>query len=246
MAGPGRSPGLPEADGGVDGPCRRERLHSPAGGSHRPLREAAGRAGSRESRCSTRRRCPSPDPVWVSWSRATRDARPRSKAILTIRPALARRIYLPRRPFWVCTIPDRSQVLTHLGEIRPFRSIRHRRSGRSSRPSRVRRALGIRVLSETVSSPTLGAQIDEFLGRFPRAKWVQWEPFGRHNVREGSRLAFGEYVDPEVLAREGGRHSVARRRLPLYGQRRAHAFPCLRFPSATGRRPHATQSPLLG
>ena len=31
--------------------------------------------------------------------------------------------------------------------------------------------------------------------RFPRAKWVQWEPFGRHNVREGSRLAFGEYVD---------------------------------------------------
>jgi MoCo/4Fe-4S cofactor protein with predicted Tat translocation signal len=90
--------------------------------------------------------------------------------------------------------PDRSQVLTHLGEIRPFEAF----------AAAIRQVLdaqqgsqgsGIRVLSETVSSPTLGGQIDEFLRRFPRAKWVQWEPFGRHNVREGSRLAFGEYVD---------------------------------------------------
>ncbi len=90
--------------------------------------------------------------------------------------------------------PDRSQVLTHLGEIRPFEAF----------SAAIRQVLaaqegsqgaGIRVLSETVASPTLGAQIDEFLGRFPRAKWVQWEPFGRHNAREGSRLAFGEYVD---------------------------------------------------
>jgi MoCo/4Fe-4S cofactor protein with predicted Tat translocation signal len=90
--------------------------------------------------------------------------------------------------------PDRSQVLTHLGEIRPFEAF----------AAAIRQVLdaqqgsqgsGIRVLSETVSSPTLGAQIDEFMRRFPQAKWVQWEPFGRHNVREGSRLAFGEYVD---------------------------------------------------
>jgi molybdopterin-containing oxidoreductase family iron-sulfur binding subunit len=90
--------------------------------------------------------------------------------------------------------PDRAQVLTHLGEIRPFDAF----------ASAIRQVLtaqqatqgsGIRVLSETVASPSLGAQIDEFLGRFPRAKWVQWEPFGRHNVREGSRQAFGEYVD---------------------------------------------------
>jgi len=90
--------------------------------------------------------------------------------------------------------PDRSQVLTHVGDIRPFEAF----------AAAIRQVLaaqegsqgaGIRVLSETVASPTLGAQIDEFLGRFPKAKWVQWEPFGRHNVREGSRLAFGEYVD---------------------------------------------------
>ncbi len=59
------------------------------------------------------------------------------------------------------------------------------------------RGAGIRILSETVTSPTLDAQIDELLGRLPQAKWMQWEPFGRHNAREGSRLAFGEYVDPQ-------------------------------------------------
>ena len=59
--------------------------------------------------------------------------------------------------------PDRSQVLTHLGEIRPFEAF----------AAAIRQVLdaqqgsqgaGIRVLSETVASPTLGSQIDEFLG----------------------------------------------------------------------------------
>jgi MoCo/4Fe-4S cofactor protein with predicted Tat translocation signal len=91
--------------------------------------------------------------------------------------------------------PDRSQAITHLGEIRTFeafvaalRDVLNAQKGPSA-------GSGIRILSETVTSPTLNAQIDELLGRFPQAKWVQWEPFGRHNAREGSRLAFGEYVD---------------------------------------------------
>jgi molybdopterin-containing oxidoreductase family iron-sulfur binding subunit len=92
--------------------------------------------------------------------------------------------------------PDRSQTITHLGEIRSFDSF-----GAAMRPvleaQLASQGSGIRILTETVASPTLGAQIQELLGRFPRAKWVQWEPFGRHNVREGSRLAFGEYVDAQ-------------------------------------------------
>ena len=39
--------------------------------------------------------------------------------------------------------------------------------------------------------------MQEFQARFPRAKWIQWEPLGPHNAREGSRLAFGEYVDAQ-------------------------------------------------
>jgi len=92
--------------------------------------------------------------------------------------------------------PDRSQTITHLGEIRPFESfVVALRSVLAAQKDA--QGAGIRILSETIASPTLGAQAEELLGRFPRAKWVQWEPFGRHSAREGSRLAFGEYVDAQ-------------------------------------------------
>jgi MoCo/4Fe-4S cofactor protein with predicted Tat translocation signal len=92
--------------------------------------------------------------------------------------------------------PDRSQTITHLGEIRAFEAF-VAAMGEVVAAQQSQRGSGLRILSETVTSPTLNAQIDEFLGRFPQAKWMQWEPFGRHNAREGSRLAFGEYVDPQ-------------------------------------------------
>jgi molybdopterin-containing oxidoreductase family iron-sulfur binding subunit len=92
--------------------------------------------------------------------------------------------------------PDRSQTITHLGEIRTFEAfVAALREVLAAQQSP--RGSGMRILSETVTSPTLNAQIDELIGRFPQAKWVQWEPFGRHNAREGSRLAFGEYVDAQ-------------------------------------------------
>jgi molybdopterin-containing oxidoreductase family iron-sulfur binding subunit len=56
---------------------------------------------------------------------------------------------------------------------------------------------GVRILSQTITSPTLGAQLEAFLARYPEAKWHQYEPVGRHSVREGSRLAFGQYVDTQ-------------------------------------------------
>jgi molybdopterin-containing oxidoreductase family iron-sulfur binding subunit len=92
--------------------------------------------------------------------------------------------------------PDRSQTITHLGEIRSFDSFA---AGMRTllEAQQASRGAGVRILTETVASPTLGAQMQDFLNRFPQAKWVQWEPFGRHNAREGSRLAFGEYADPQ-------------------------------------------------
>ena len=92
--------------------------------------------------------------------------------------------------------PDRSTTITHLGEIRPFDAfVTALRSVLAAQ--RESQGVGVRIISETLSSPTLAAQAEEFLERFPQAKWVQWEPFGRHNAREGSRLAFGEYVDAQ-------------------------------------------------
>jgi molybdopterin-containing oxidoreductase family iron-sulfur binding subunit len=92
--------------------------------------------------------------------------------------------------------PDRSQTLTNLGEIRPFGTFTGAAQSMlaGQRPSQ---GVGIRILTETVASPTLAAQLRGVLAQYPRAKWVQWEPVGRHNAREGSRLAFGEYADTQ-------------------------------------------------
>src|SRR5689334_2622019 len=92
--------------------------------------------------------------------------------------------------------PDRSQTITNLGEIRSFgvfaEAVRAELSAQQST-----QGVGVRILTDTVASPTLSAQMQDFLARFPQAKWVQWEPVGRHNAREGSRLAFGDYVDAQ-------------------------------------------------
>ncbi len=118
--------------------------------------------------------------------------------------------------------PDRSTTLTNLGEIRPFSAFVLRVRGMLS-AQQAKQGSGLRILTETVASPTLAAQIQAVLTQFPQAKWVQWEPSGRHNAREGSRLAFGEYVDAQYAHREGRRHPLARRRLHVHRRRRPQA-----------------------
>jgi len=54
---------------------------------------------------------------------------------------------------------------------------------------------GVRLLTRTVTSPTLASQIKAFLESYPAAQWHQYEPAGRDSVRMGAKLAFGDYVD---------------------------------------------------
>ncbi|MEP7117153.1 MAG: TAT-variant-translocated molybdopterin oxidoreductase, partial [Acidobacteriota bacterium] len=91
--------------------------------------------------------------------------------------------------------PDRSNTITELGEIRTWASFVGAMRGALSAQTSTKGA-GLRILTETVNSPTLAAQIHEIVGQFPEAKWIQWEPTTRDNVRGGTRLAFGEYVEP--------------------------------------------------
>ncbi|MCU0495520.1 MAG: TAT-variant-translocated molybdopterin oxidoreductase, partial [Chloroflexaceae bacterium] len=55
---------------------------------------------------------------------------------------------------------------------------------------------GLRLLTETISSPTLVAQIQELLTAFPQARWVQYDPVNRDNVYAGAQQAFGTLVEP--------------------------------------------------
>src|SRR5258708_23220325 len=84
--------------------------------------------------------------------------------------------------------PDRSQVVRHLGEISTW-------SECLATLAPAVKAGGVRLLTQTITSPTLGAQIQQFLAQSPDAKWHQWEAAGGHNVREGLRLAFGSYAN---------------------------------------------------
>jgi MoCo/4Fe-4S cofactor protein with predicted Tat translocation signal len=90
--------------------------------------------------------------------------------------------------------PDRSQTVRHLGEISTWGEFIG-----AMQPvltdARTRSGAGVRILTQTVNSPTVGAQIQQFLASYPAARWHQWEPAGRDNAREGGRLAFGSYVN---------------------------------------------------
>jgi len=56
----------------------------------------------------------------------------------------------------------------------------------------LRKGAGFRILSGSVTSPTLAAQMQEFLAAYPEAKWHQYEPCGRHAVYSGSMAALGQ------------------------------------------------------
>ena len=90
--------------------------------------------------------------------------------------------------------PDRSQTLTYREDIRTWTSFvgQMRTSLDEQRP---KQGAGIRFLSEPIISPTLGAQMKELLATLPQAKWHQYEPANRDNVRAGAVLAFGQPVN---------------------------------------------------
>ena len=90
--------------------------------------------------------------------------------------------------------PDRAQSITHLGFVDDWDNF-VKEARQVLDDARLRRGAGVRLLTGTVTSPSFAGLIDEFLTAFPEAKWHQYEAAGRENVREGARLAFGEYMD---------------------------------------------------
>ena len=92
----------------------------------------------------------------------------------------------PRRRRWPCTIPDRSQTVNHLGDISSWDIARGWRCKLCRRQDTDRPRL--RILTETVTSPTLAGQIAAIRQRFPQARWHVYQPAGRDNARVGARV----------------------------------------------------------
>jgi MoCo/4Fe-4S cofactor protein with predicted Tat translocation signal len=57
---------------------------------------------------------------------------------------------------------------------------------------------GLRFLSGFVSSPSLASLRADVLKRFPKAKWVEYEPVSRDNELAGTSMAFGQALYPHA------------------------------------------------
>ena len=89
--------------------------------------------------------------------------------------------------------PDRAKEISHLGvwqsaedfQLALSESLAPLQSGTGER---------FRILTDTITSPTVGSQIEAVLAMFPGAKWHQYDPAGPHTARAGSMMAFGRPV----------------------------------------------------
>ncbi len=89
--------------------------------------------------------------------------------------------------------PERAQTVTRTGQISTWDAfiteLRPKLDG-----FRVN-GQGLRILTESLTSPTMADLINRVLAAYPGSRWHQYEPGNRDNSRAGSRLAFGRYVD---------------------------------------------------
>ena len=92
--------------------------------------------------------------------------------------------------------PDRSQSVMSMGEQRSWQSFLSAIRGPLSAQKTLQGA-GIRILTPTLSSPTLADQLRGFLKLYPQAKWHVYEPVNRDNVLEGAKMAFGQPVETQ-------------------------------------------------
>jgi MoCo/4Fe-4S cofactor protein with predicted Tat translocation signal len=90
--------------------------------------------------------------------------------------------------------PDRSQTVMQGGRISTWSAFLTALTAELT-ALRNRQGRGLVVMTETITSPALADQLQSLLKEMPEARWHQYEPAGRDNVRAGAKLAFGDYVE---------------------------------------------------
>jgi len=87
--------------------------------------------------------------------------------------------------------PDRSQEITQNGSPATWDNFLAALNAQLSGGG-----AGLRILTETITSPSLAALLQAVLDKYPQAQWHQYEPLNTDNVRRGAMLAFGQDVNP--------------------------------------------------
>ena len=134
--------------------------------------------------------------------------------------------------------PDRSQTVTSMGDVRSWQAF----LGAIRGPLSAQKALqgaGIRILTPTISSPTLADQLRNFLKIYPAGQVARLRA-GQSRQRPRRREAGLRPARRNPLRfLESRRHRLPRRRLPLRRIPRQHPLhPRLRQPPQSRQRQH--------
>ncbi|HEY6924327.1 MAG TPA: hypothetical protein VI653_12720, partial [Steroidobacteraceae bacterium] len=89
--------------------------------------------------------------------------------------------------------PDRSQAVMHREDVASWETFGAQWLKWAARLDQTQGA-GLRVLTETITSPTLSSQLDSLRRRYPRAHWHVYQPVGQEHVIAGAKLAFEQPV----------------------------------------------------
>ena len=135
--------------------------------------------------------------------------------------------------------PDRAQTTNYRGRIKTWDSFLADLQPRMQ-AQRAGKGTGLRILTETVTSPTLRDQLQTLLGQLPQARWHVFDPIDQTNIHRGSALAFDRAATPIydftkadiVLSLDADFMAFGPGRI-----RYARDFASRRRPSPTGERP---------
>jgi molybdopterin-containing oxidoreductase family iron-sulfur binding subunit len=90
--------------------------------------------------------------------------------------------------------PDRLRGITHMGDVSDW-SLFFSAGREALEGQRASGGEGLRILTETLVSPTESRLISSLLKQFPKAKWVHWDAVGNDTLRQGAQMAFGSQVN---------------------------------------------------
>src|ERR1051326_7672978 len=90
--------------------------------------------------------------------------------------------------------PDRSKVIMNGGRISTWDAFITALATELD-AKQLNKGEGLRILTETITSPTLALQLRQILQQFPAAQWHRYEPVNSDNWRRASQMVLGKYAD---------------------------------------------------
>ena len=91
--------------------------------------------------------------------------------------------------------PDRSQSVINDGNVSSWdKFFTEPKTGVGNKLAQLKasKGKGLRLVTETITSPTLGRLLGDLFKALPEAKWYRHDPVGRGNARLGTAAAFGK------------------------------------------------------